>query len=84
MSVDELIAHLQAVRARHGGHHEVMLGQRTPGAPNRWSGVPLEPRMVIESVGEVSSTSVPGYGHKAGWIWFEVPEGGIKHRQRER
>lgn len=82
MNLDELIAHLQAVRERHGGGHEVMLGQQTPGSPNTWSGVPLETSMVRESVSEVSFTSVPGYGRKAGWIWFEVPEGGIKHRQR--
>lgn len=82
MNLDELIAHLQAVRERHGGSHKVMLGQNTPGVANTWSGVPLEPSMVRESISETSLTSVPGYGVKAGWIWFEVPEGGIQHRQR--
>ncbi len=83
MNLDELIAHLQAVRGRHGGGHEVMLGQENPDSPAIWSGVPLVPSMVRESVSEVSTTSVPGYGVKAGWIWFEVPKGGIRHRKRK-
>lgn len=81
MSLDELIAHLQAVREQHGGSHQMMLGQMTPGRANIWSGVPLQASMVRVSITEAGFASVPGYGHKAGWVWFEVPEGGIQHRQ---
>ena len=77
MDLDELIAHLIAVRERHGGGHKVMLGE--PDAPPRktWAGIPLEPQMIHETVAEGSFTDVPGYGVKTGWIWFEIPRGGI-------
>lgn len=85
MNLDQLIAHLEDVRARHGGTHPVMLGQRHPDRANLWSGVLLEAGMIQETIDDKAGlTSVPGYQHKAGWIWFEVPAGGINHRRLKR
>lgn len=84
MNLNELFAHLQDVRDRHGGHHPVMLGQKTPGPADTWSGIPLQPGMVRETIDESSFNAALGYGRgKAGWIWFEIPEGGIQHRTRK-
>jgi hypothetical protein len=81
MTLDQLIGHLQSLRESHGGSIEVMLGQSHPDNDKLWSGVKVTPEMIRESVAEASFTSVPGYGHKTGWIWFQVPADGIKHRQ---
>ncbi len=81
MTLDQLIAHLQEVRTRHGGNHAVMVGQRHPENPNLWSGVPVETGNINETISDASITSVPGYQHKAGWIWFEFPISGIQHRK---
>lgn len=80
MTLDQLIDHLQSLRAKYGGTVSVMLGQSHPDTDKRWSGIPITPEMIRESVSDVSFTSVPGYEYKAGWIWFQVPDGGIRHR----
>lgn len=85
MNLDQLITHLEGIRARHGGTHPAMLGQRHPDAADRlWSGVPLEANMIQETIENAGITSVPGYQSKAGWIWFEVPATGFNHRPVKR
>lgn len=84
MTLDQLIEHLQSLRTKHGGGIKVMLGQVHPDNDKLWSGVDVTPAMIQESVSNVSYTSVPGHECKAGWVWFQVPDGGIKHRRATR
>ena len=80
MTLDQLISHLQALRVKHGGDIPMMLGQSNPENKNLWSGVEITTEVIRESVFQASFTSVPGHDYKAGWIWFQIPDEGIKHR----
>ncbi len=82
MTLNQVIEHLQAVRQKHGGDITVMLGQAHPDNNKLWSGVEVKPETIRESVSEISCTSVPGHEYKSGWVWFQIPDGGIKHRRQ--
>lgn len=84
MSLDQVIEHLQAMKQKHGGNITVMIGQTHPDNAKLWSGIDVTPEMIRESVFQTSVTSVPGYASATGWIWFQVPDGGIKHHPRVR
>ena len=80
MNIDELIAHLNDIRRRQGGLHPVVIGQRHPKNQNSFSTLEITKELIRENIDEVSFTSVPGYEYKAGWVVFEIPKEGIKHR----
>ena len=81
MNLDQLIEHLATVRARHGGGLSVMLGQRNPDDPKFWSGVQVEPAIINEVVDDNPLLSAINQSPtKSGWLWFELPTNGIKHR----
>lgn len=80
MNLDQLIAHLEAVRARHGGGLTVMVGQRNPDDETSWSGVNVE----VSNINETAAHDPMLSAYKqvptsSGWLWFEFPKGGIQH-----
>ena len=80
MNLDQLIEHLEGIRKRHGGSHPVVLGQLHPENPKWMSHHEISKDTIRENITEVSFTSVPGYGYQSGWVVFEIPAEGIKHR----
>lgn len=84
MTLDDVIEYLQALRDRHGGNVSMMLGQAHPDSDKLWSGIEITPEMIMESITEACFNRAPGSERKSGWIWFKVPDGGIKHRSLVR
>lgn len=84
MNLDQLIAHLEAIREKHGGGLSVMVGQRSPYDDAIWSGVRLEASNINESAShDPMLTALKKAPSSSGWIWFEFPKEGIQHRPRK-